>query len=229
MDSATLAMAYTMEENYSYQKSFVCSKLEFAKMSVDKKLLKEHEFPTKIKSIPLSNDNGVKISKPRFGFGGKGIELISGSSIPTTESNDVIIEDFIEGEEISIDAFYDPNCNFVHAVSRQRIEVTSGEVTRTITAEINPSQLELLKYLERFGPRGPINVQTIVSSTGNEYLMEINPRFGGGSTASLSSGFNMIQMIYQGWILNRKIDILPTRRVEVVRSFQDHVREIYER
>ena len=50
---------------------------------------------------------------------------------------------------------------------------------------------ECKKIVEEFKPVGPITVQLIRQKiTGDDYFIEINPRFGGGAPLSIKAGAN---------------------------------------
>ena len=58
--------------------------------------------------------------------------------------------------------------------------------------------------------------QYIVNTiSGKVYLIEINARFGGGCIVSLDAGFDMVGMILQEYIYNKKIEpIFPQKWTE---------------
>lgn len=102
---------------------------------------------------------------------------------------DYIIQPFIDGREYTIDIFCDFNGNPIYIVPRERIAVRSGEVLKT-RIELDERMIkeaeQLIKY---FNPCGPITVQLIrQKETGDDYFIEINPRYGGGAPLSMKAG-----------------------------------------
>jgi carbamoylphosphate synthase large subunit len=72
--------------------------------------------------------------------------------------------------------------------------------------------------------RGPLNIQLMGQFS---TLIEINPRFGGGSTASLHAGWPALRWFLHEYALQRDVNekTVLLRHVEVKRSWTDHVWE----
>ena len=172
-------------------------------------------------TMPTFFGNINLVVKERFGSGAKniGLNLSQESALAHAQSlNHPIFQPFVEGPEISVDA-YVSNEGRVHGlVTRYRNRVVSGEsqVTTTFRHEsLENSARDIIEALDLFGP---VVMQAIVTSAGLE-VIEVNPRVGGASTASISVGLDMLS-----WALlesgNNAIE-LP----EFVRS-SDDVRQI---
>ena len=103
--------------------------------------------------------------------------------------SDYIIQPFIDGKEYTIDVFCDFEGNPVYIVPRERIAVRSGEVLKT-RIELDERMIEEARQLiQNFHPCGPITVQLIrQKDTGEDYYIEINPRYGGGAPLSMKAG-----------------------------------------
>lgn len=102
---------------------------------------------------------------------------------------DYIIQPFISGTEYTVDIFCDFNGNPIYITPRIRQAVRAGEVLKTQITQ-DPQIIEEMKQLIRdYKPCGPITVQLIrQDSTGIDYYIEINPRFGGGAPMSIMAG-----------------------------------------
>ena len=102
---------------------------------------------------------------------------------------DYIIQPFIEGKEYTVDIFCDFEGNPVYITPRERVAVRSGEVLKT-KIELDERIIAESKMLIReFKPCGPMAVQLIrQSGTGDDYYIEINPRYGGGAPLSMKAG-----------------------------------------
>ena len=102
---------------------------------------------------------------------------------------DYIIQPFIEGKEYTVDIFCDFEGNPIYITPRERIAVRSGEVLKT-GIELDETIIEESKRLIRsFKPCGPMTVQLIrQNATGDDYYIEINPRYGGGAPLSIKAG-----------------------------------------
>lgn len=102
---------------------------------------------------------------------------------------DYIIQPFIEGTEYTVDIFCDFDGKAIFITPRERVAVRSGEVLQTRIVEDGGIVRECRKIIENFKPCGPITVQLIKDqATGNNYYIEINPRYGGGAPLSMKAG-----------------------------------------
>ena len=118
---------------------------------------------------------------------------------------DYIIQPFISGAEYTIDIFCDYEGNPVYITPRQRLSVRSGEVLKTKITQ-DPEMIEEMKVLcKDFKPCGQITVQLIrEESTGGDYYIEINPRFGGGAPLSIKAGADSAEAIIR-MLLGQKL------------------------
>lgn len=100
-----------------------------------------------------------------------------------------IIQPFIAGDEYTVDVFCDFKGNPVYITPRERIAVRSGEVLKTRICQDEEIIRECMGIVKAFKPCGPITIQLIKEkSTGENYYIEINPRFGGGVPCSIMAG-----------------------------------------
>ena len=93
---------------------------------------------------------------------------------------------------------------------RKRLSVRAGEVLKTQIALDKKMHEEMKHLCKCFKPCGPITVQLIKDTKkGDNYYIEINPRFGGGAPLSMKSGANSAIFILQllsGKTPNFKLD-----------------------
>ena len=102
---------------------------------------------------------------------------------------DYIIQPYIDGTEYTVDIFCDLDGDPVFITPRIRLAVRSGEVLQTQIDQDDRIINEMRLLTENFRPRGQITVQLIrQKSTGDDYYIEINPRFGGGAPLSIKAG-----------------------------------------
>lgn len=102
---------------------------------------------------------------------------------------DYIIQPFVEGREFTIDIFCDFEGNPIFITPRERVQVKAGEVLKTQIYMDRTMIEESKKLCEAFKPCGPLTVQLIQDkNTGDNYYIEINPRYGGGAPLSMKAG-----------------------------------------
>ncbi|GIM28757.1 carbamoyl phosphate synthase [Clostridium polyendosporum] len=107
-----------------------------------------------------------------------------------------IIQEFIQGEEFTVDAFLDFEGNPITIVPRKRLAVRSGEVLKGLISKDREIIEEVKRLLSVLKPIGQITIQCIKTETGIKFI-EINPRFGGGAPMSIKVGANSSMNLYK--------------------------------
>lgn len=121
----------------------------------------------------------------------------------TKKIPDYIIQPFISGKEYTIDIFCDFEGNPVYITPKERMAVRSGEVLKTKITQDETMIAEMLKLITDYKPCGQITVQLIQDErTGDNYYIEINPRFGGGAPLSIKAGADSAKAVLK--MLNGK-------------------------
>ena len=105
-----------------------------------------------------------------------------------SQISDYVIQPFIEGTEYTVDAFCGFEGNPIYITPRIRLQVRAGEVLKTQIRMDDQIIVESRRIIEKFKPVGPITIQLIRKADGEDYFIEINPRFGGGSPLSMKAG-----------------------------------------
>lgn len=129
------------------------------------------------------------IIKPKFGRGSRGIHIIKSKSefdFFYKKAKAPIIQEYIEGNEYSIDIIADKNGNSLSIVPRLRLYTESGISLKGKTIydkEIINYCEKIVKELKLFGPSC---IQCIRGKDGLKFI-EINNRFGGGSILSIKA------------------------------------------
>lgn len=132
-----------------------------------------------------------------------------------------IIQECIEGTEYTVDTLVDFNGSPIYIVPRIRMEVRSGEVVKSKTVNDGAIISETIKVInslnklrdsEGNGTIGPLTIQFFKTRADEIYLLEINPRFGGGVPLSFESGADY------GKALN---DMLNNRKITFDNKFEE--------
>jgi carbamoyl-phosphate synthase large subunit len=98
-----------------------------------------------------------------------------------------VVQEYVRGPEITSDVLCDFEGDVLAVVSRRRIAVRSGEVSKGITVfdpEIIESCVRIAQSLEAIGP---ITIQCLLRD-GQPLFTEVNARFGGGFPLALAAG-----------------------------------------
>ena len=124
-----------------------------------------------------------------------------------------IVQDFMQGEEFTVDVFLDFDSNIITIVPRLRLATRSGEIAKgkiIKDLEIIEDVTRLMKVLR---PIGHITVQLMKTKSGIEYI-EINPRFGGGAPMAIQSGADSCENLYR---------LLMQQKLEYNEDYRDNI------
>lgn len=168
------------------------------------------------------------IAKPRFGSASKGLLILNDQQayddfLQRNDATGYLVQQFIIAEEYTVDCYVDMAEKITSIVPRKRLEVTSGEATRSITEKDRQIIETARKILSTGNFKGPITIQFLKEqSSGNVYVMEINARLGGGVLTSIAAGADVVQYILNDFrgIRNEQFDSW-TENLLMVRAFRE--------
>ncbi|MBV9508235.1 MAG: ATP-grasp domain-containing protein [Acidobacteriia bacterium] len=148
--------------------------------------------------IPASENpgefgDGPLVVKERYGAGSRkiGLNLDRQTALDHARSLDhPIFQPFVEGCEISIDAWVDRRHRVNGIVLRRRDSVSNGESQITTTFRNTAIAGQASRVLAALRVRGPVVLQAIVTGGVEIRILECNPRFGGASTAGIAAGLD---------------------------------------
>ncbi|MBA7635638.1 hypothetical protein ES703_43242 [subsurface metagenome] len=112
-----------------------------------------------------------------------------------------LVQEFIAGQEHTVDVLVDFAGKVRCVVPRLRIETRAGEVSKGMTVK-DTSIIEQAKLLvERLGAGpGVITIQCFLTPDKVVKFIEINPRFGGGVPLAIKAGANFPLWILRWWL-----------------------------
>lgn len=172
-----------------------------------------------IKALELNKIQFPLIVKPRWGSASIGIDVVEDSkelemaynlqfirirrTILANASNEdinhsILIQEKINGLEFGMDIVNDFDSNYIGTFVRQKMSMRSGETDKAISVidvrfeEIGKKIANELKHI------GNLDCD-VFDANGKLYVLELNPRFGGGYPFSHESGVNTVAM-YISWI-----------------------------
>ena len=111
---------------------------------------------------------------------------------------DSIIQEFISGEEYTIDILVNFQGKAISIVPRLRLETRAGETSKGTTVK-NSALIAAAKYIVESlpGAIGCITVQCFLQPDGEIIFIEINPRFGGGYPLAYRAGADFPLWLFQ--------------------------------
>jgi carbamoyl-phosphate synthase large subunit len=124
-----------------------------------------------------------------------------------------IIQDFMEGEEYTVDVFLDFESNIISIVPRARLATRSGEIAKGKIIKDKDIIQDVTRLMKVLNPIGHITVQLMKRKKGIEYI-EINPRFGGGAPMSIQSGADSCENLFR---------LLMGQELEYNENYRDNI------
>lgn len=163
------------------------------------------------------------IVKPRTGSGSRGIrEVGSAAELAAMErSSALIVQEFLPGEEYSVDVLADRGGQVIASVPRIRARVDSGVSVGARTAH-DPEIEEFGRAVARTtGLTYVANVQCRRDQAGCPALLEVNPRMPGTLGLTIASGVDMPRLALDA-LLGRPVPArMDFRELAVVRFLDE--------
>ena len=137
--------------------------------------------------------------KPRGGSASRGLKRIrTPDEIPDVSDEPVILQEFFDGPEFTINAFVDPAGHLRCAIPHERLRVRAGEVEKGITRRDETLEQFASAIVQALpGLRGVFCFQVIVDPDRGPGIIEINARFGGGYPLADRAGARFCQWILE--------------------------------
>ena len=136
--------------------------------------------------------------KPRFGSAS--LHISKADDLETAEflfkhQPDMIVQEFLNGQEIGADVYTDMLSGQVDAVfTKNKLVMRAGETDKAISFKDEKLFELILHFVEESGYRAQIDMD--IFKIGDEYyISEVNPRFGGGYPHAYECGVRTPQMI----------------------------------
>ncbi|MBP1614919.1 MAG: ATP-grasp protein [Bacteroidetes bacterium] len=173
-----------------------CSSAELCRIMFDKQISNEW-FISQDVPVPQSYATGGEIlfpviMKPRVGSASKGIKVVYNEEDfrEVAHPETYLIQEYIaDSEEYTVDCYISQTGKIISVVPRIRLEVAGGEVMSSRTLK-DETIIKLSEKIIAAGVfQGPVTIQFIRDKkNGATYVMEINPRLGGGVIVSIAAG-----------------------------------------
>jgi len=109
--------------------------------------------------------------------------------------DDLIIQEFMNGQEIGVDVYIDPISKKVVSIfTKEKIKMRAGETDKARSFKDEKLFNLITKVVEQIGYEYMIDMD-IFDINGEYYISEINPRFGGGYPHAYECGVNFPKLI----------------------------------
>ncbi|MBO5136229.1 MAG: ATP-grasp domain-containing protein [Clostridia bacterium] len=167
------------EHGYNCAKTYV-DKEEFIK---DEKL-GQISYPVFVK--PICGSASIEISKV---YDEETLECLF------SHNDNLMIQEFLDGQEIGADCYIDMiSGELVSVFTKKKLVMRAGETDKAVSFK-DERLFELINtFCKEFGFLGQIDID-IFDISGEYYISEVNPRFGGGYPHAYECGINHIKLI----------------------------------
>ena len=186
-DYNPVELAFDKYEMYKYLSTngYKCAKSYIDKNEFYKDLEKGNiDFPVFVK--PYKGSASININK-----------VNSREEINTLFDlyDDLLIQEFLDGQEIGADVYIDPISNKVVSIfTKEKIKMRAGETDKAKSFKDDKLFGLITELVEKIGYKYMIDMD--IFRIGNEYyISEINPRFGGGYPHAYEAGVNFPKLI----------------------------------
>jgi len=162
-------------------------------------------------------------AKPRSGSGGRGCRRINGPEdlMDLPRDGSVLIQEFLPGEEYSVDVLLSEGGCFVVGVPRIRLKVDSGVAVVSKTVLDADLIAHARAAATHVGLAFAANIQFRRDAAGTPRLLEINPRFAGTMSLSSAAGANLHVLALRHALGAPLPTRVPIRELAVVRYLAD--------
>ena len=171
--------------------SFVKAKgFPWIKSYIDFDVLKS-DLENGVVSFPL-------FAKPREGSGSTGIEKVFNIERLKTifdEQNDVLVQEFISGQEIGVDLYVDLiSGEPVSIFAKKKLKMRAGETDKSVSYKNQKLFDMIISFAKEFGLKGANDID-VFEVEGEFYISEVNPRFGGGYIHAYAAGVDFPSLL----------------------------------
>lgn len=174
--------------------------------------------PEEIDTFPI-------IAKPRYGKGSRDVIKLHDKEelqFISKRYNDMIYQEYLPGEEFTIDVLSDLSANPLISIPRIRIQTKGGISTKgriVLDKYLIDVTLNIAEFLKIIGP---CCIQMKRDISNKFKLVEINPRLGGGTIFTTLAGANFPSMIID-MAEGKSIKIPKISEITILRYYEEIV------
>lgn len=215
-------------QSFRLDTKVLASSSESQKIFLDKYLTYENfsksdiPFAKSFKCPDYKNELDGVIVKPAQGRGSRGLHI--NPENPSSFSDEYIVQEYIEGKEIT-SAFYVTNDqNLLGPITFER-ELTNGMTSECQTILDYDDQLKSIaqKIKDNFEMLGPFNIQARINKDDKVIPFEINCRYSGTNSIRHQLGFNDVEYGIKEHVLDEKVEDFKVKSGCATRIYLDIV------
>ena len=232
VDAELLPVAMARERFEAMGVTLPISPAECLRVCRDKQLLLDRvrgevpvpDYEALTQDVADRVDSFPRFVKPRLGAGSRGIAKIMRREDLDKQPKDgsVMLQEYLPGEEYSVDVYVRRDGVVVGAVPRERMKVDSGIAVASRTVNVPEVVQSAITTAEIIGIRGIANVQFKRAADGVFKLLEVNPRFPGTLPLTTAAGIDMPRLMVDE-AMGRPVpdELMPFEELMVVRYWTE--------
>ena len=138
--------------------------------------------------------------KPRYGAGSVSSTIINkevaiDGNLANEDDEEFIIQPYINGDEYGVNFYVDfKTGELTELFIMKKIRMRAGETEKSVSVYDTEIENIVKKLCENISFRGPIDMDVIKKGE-KYYILDVNPRFGGGYPHTHSCGVNFIKQL----------------------------------
>lgn len=142
---------------------------------------------------------GEVFAKPRYGAGSVGAIKVKNrqflKALVEECDDELIVQPYIQGKEYGVDVYVDYQTGEVITVfCKEKIRMRAGETEKSMSVKIPEIEKIVREAVTSLGLRGALDLD-VFECQGLFYILEINPRFGGGYPHAYECGINFPKLL----------------------------------
>ncbi len=135
------------------------------------------------------------IIKPVYGSGSVSTYKVeSMDKLLALFDEEMIIQEFIPGVEYGIDVFNNFDKIPIRCVVKQKLAMRSGETDKALIVKNKEIQKTVISLAKNLGHIGNLDCD-ILNYKNRNYVIDLNPRFGGGYPATYEAGVDLLHLV----------------------------------
>jgi|TARA_Y100000034_G_scaffold123650_1_gene170735 carbamoyl-phosphate synthase large subunit len=139
-----------------------------------------------------------------------------------TDKYEYIYQEYLPGQEYTIDVLSDMNSNPLVVIPRKRLQTKAGISTKGRVKKDEFIERQCQDIVQFLKLKGSVCLQMKEDFSGNLKFIEINPRFGGGTVFAKLAGVDIVKIILD-IVEGKEINIPEIKEVTILRYFQEVV------
>lgn len=135
------------------------------------------------------------IIKPIYGSGSQSTyKAATINEVKVHFHDEMIIQQYINGQEYGVDIFNNLDGKPIRCIVKKKISMRSGETDKAESVMNEKVKKLMIQVGEKLGHICNLDSDVIVNRD-HMYVIDLNPRFGGGYPASHEAGVNLLELI----------------------------------